>query len=298
MRAQGLGERTIHDRVQLVSRSAEVACADPMLMDVGEVAIALGNPNWKPSTRGTYYFALRAWFRWLKSSGRRLDNPIEGIPSPKIPKTRPRPIPSEYLEQLLATRMKFRTRTMVLLALYEGLRVHEIAKINATDVDLVAGTLVVIGKGRVERLLPLQADVAAAAAVMPTRGWWFPTYKPNKMFPHGGGHILPRSVSTIIGNVMSRACVPGTPHAMRHWFATELLESGADIRVVQTLLGHASLSSTEIYTHVKDERRAEAVARLPRITHDQMIRARARDAKNAPPAYRGRGMLPDIEIGA
>lgn len=208
---------------------------------------------------------LRSWFRWLRQSGHRDDDPLADLKAPRVPRRHPRPIATTHLEHLLSIRMKRRTRMMILLAAYEGLRVHEIAKMRPEHVDEAAGALFVVGKGGVERDLPLHEAVLDALVYMPRRGWWFPAYKPNELFPRGGGHILPRSVSTVISDTMARAGVPGSAHSLRHWFATALLTEGADTRTVQELLGHASLATTQIYTEVADTRRAEAVHRLPRF---------------------------------
>ena len=236
-------------------------------MSQDDVVLVLGG-RWKVSTRVAYHRALHAWFRWLVETDRWLEDPMDRMKAPKVPRSKPRPVTNTQLERILATRMKRNTRAMILLAAYAGLRVHEVAKVHVDDLDLAEGTLHVAGKGGHEREVPLHEDLAAAADWMPARGWWFPARKPNVAFPVGGGHILSRSVSSVIGNVMTRAGVRGTPHCLRHWFATELLEQGADARTVQ-LLGHASLATTQIYTLVTDERRQAAVHRLPRVDRDR-----------------------------
>lgn len=268
MRSQGISERTSTERVRFVGWVADYHQLDPVRMSPDDVVLVLGGPServWKPSTRVAYHRALRAWFRWLVDTDRWIDDPMRKMKAPRAPKGKPRPVSNAGLERMLATRMKRNTRAMILLGAYAGLRVMEIAKVHVDDIDLAEGNLHVAGKGGHERDIPLHEDLAAAADWMPARGWWFPAYKPNREFPVGGGHILSGSVSTVIGDVMTRAGVRGTPHCLRHWFATELLEQGADARTVQELLGHASLATTQIYTLVTDDRRQAAVARLPRV---------------------------------
>jgi len=101
---------------------------------------------------------------------------------------------------------------------------------------------------------PLLVD---AALTMPTRGWWFPS---NRRRP--GDHVRGKGVSDIIGNAMRRADARGTPHCLRHWTGTTLLDDGADLRTVQELLRHKSVATTQIYTKVPDARRHDAVNRL------------------------------------
>jgi integrase/recombinase XerD len=139
---------------------------------------------------------------------------------------------------------------------FAGLRVHEIVKIR--DVDPTARTLRVTGKGNVTAVLPLHPLLVEAAQGMPRRGWWFPG---NSHWP--GQPIRSRGVADIIGQAMDRAGTPGgTVHRLRHWYGTELVADGADLRTAQTLLRHANLNTTAIYTQVVDSKRVEAIDRL------------------------------------
>jgi integrase/recombinase XerD len=153
--------------------------------------------------------------------------------------------------------MHRRTLIMVLLAALAGLRVHEIAKVRGEDVDIDDRTLRVTGKGGRSDTLPLHPLLVAAALTMPTRGWWFPA---NARRP--GDHVHAKSVSDIIGQAMLRAEIPGTPHGLRHWYGTNLVATGADLRTAQTLLRHANLQTTAIYIAVADQKRSEAVDKL------------------------------------
>lgn len=145
---------------------------------------------------------------------------------------------------------------MILLALLAGLRVHEIAKIRGEDFDLMAGLLWVRGKVRKLKSVPLHPRLVELASEMPAEGWWFP------MRGAPSEHVHAKSVSDVVGRTMRRAGVNGTPHALRHWFGSTLLDEDVDIRVVQELMRHKSIASTQVYTAVPTGRRREAVGRL------------------------------------
>lgn len=269
MQARGMAKRTVHERPQMVGRVAEASDVSPHDLTSRQILTYLARSGASQATRANYHVALTAWCKWLVEHGHREDDPMAQVPRPKIPRRRPRPVETAHLEQLLASRMHRRTRTMILLAAFQGLRVHEIAKIRGEDVDLVGKRLYVVGKGGVDEWLPLHPRIAAEAVGYPRRGYWFTTYVGN--LERGDdrrrtvGPILPASVSSIMSIAMARAGVPGSAHALRHWYGTQLVRAGADLRTAQTLLRHASLATTAIYVGVGEDRRVEAIGRLPDI---------------------------------
>lgn len=210
--------------------------------------------NWSATTRHTYHCALQAWFLWLQVQGHRTDNPMIRVGKPRRPRSKPRPISDQELRRMLRTRMNQRTRTMVVLAAFAGLRVHEIAKIRGEHVDLVGRQMTIVGKGGHKDVLPLSHFIIEQAYRMPREGFWFPGADE--------GHQHRESVGDAIKQVMVRAGVVGSAHCLRHWYGSALLERGVDVRVVQELMRHASLTSTQIYTEVKDHRRVEGIERL------------------------------------
>lgn len=256
MRAEGLAERTVTDRPAIVRRAAAAVGARPTELTTDQLVDYLA---WLPSsgTRQTYFSALRSWHLWLTAQGIRADDPTADLRRPRAPRRRPRPVATGHLDRLLASGIRGRTRTAVLLCSYQGLRVHEAAKIRGEDVDLVAGTLRVVGKGGVEEYLPLHHLIAAEAKRYPDRGFWFPSHT------RPGRPIRSNSLSDSISKAMSRADVPGTAHCLRHWYGTELVRSGVNVRVVQTLLRHASLATTAIYVKVDADQQRAALDLLP-----------------------------------
>lgn len=213
--------------------------------------------QWSQATACTYYAYLNGWYKWLQGQDIRADNPMAKIGAPKSPERLPRPVSDADVRSLLTSNTYTRTHAMVLLAALQGLRVHEIAKIRAEDIDIDAGTLTVKGKGGSHNLLPLHARVAEYAWRMPRKGWWFPA---NATRP--GEHVLSKSVSQSISNAMGRCGIRATPHALRHFFASRLLADGADIYTVRDLLRHKNVSTTAIYAKLPDEFRRDAIDRL------------------------------------
>jgi integrase/recombinase XerD len=258
MRAEGLSVRTVVEWPRIVLRAARWADAPPTALSTTDLADYLAAlPS--AATRQTYYTALRAWHRWLVATGRRPDDPLAALRRPRAPRGTPHPVATAHLEALLASGIRRRTRTAILLAAYQGLRVHEVVKVRGEDVDLIGRRLRVVGKGGVDKWLPLHPVIATEARRYPRRGYWFPS-------PSRPDHPIRRdSLSAVISRAMRRCDVPGTAHSLRHWFGTELLRSGANAREAQELLRHASLATVAVYTLVASEAQEAAINRLPTL---------------------------------
>lgn len=276
--AQSLSRRTVEERSGAVARMSLWCNTPPECVTVDQIAAWLAQGEWAASTRTTYYTALTAWFLWLQVQEHRIDNPMVKIGKPKRPRGEPRPISNADLCRILGIRMNRRTRAMILLAAFAGLRVHEIAKLRGEHLDLVDRRITVAGKGGVTVTLPLHHRIVehAYAAAMPRSGWWFPG--------SDRGHQRRESVGGSIKDVMVRASVQGSAHQLRHWFGSELLANGVDLRVVQELMRHASVASTQIYTRVTDQRRIAGIDSLdparPRISPASPLRTQPIDMRD------------------
>lgn len=248
--------RTIGERISTISRFLAETGTDPCAATAMDVAGWLASHGeWGPSTAATYFSYLQSWHKWLVLMDHRADNPMGKLVSPRRPDRSPRPISDDELRRLVNTKMHHRTRVMILLAALAGLRVSEIAQVRGEDIS--DDRIYIVGKGGKQAWVPLHPVLQEIAATMPARGWWFPG---NCRRP--GQHVLSKGVSDIIGAAMRRAAVNGTPHALRHWYATTLLAEGADLRTVQELMRHSSVQTTQVYTRVPDERRVAAIGRL------------------------------------
>lgn len=260
MQAEGHSKNTITPRIRRVELLGQAIGRPPEDATTDEIVGYMASLTLKPAGRATYFGHLRAWFAWLVNEQYREDNPMDRMKSPKVPRREPRPVTDRELQAILAVPVRKRTRMMLLLAALQGLRCHEIAKVRGEEVNIMDGLITVTGKGGVTATLQLHPMVRDLAGEFPRRGWWFPTYKGNVNGEQGP--VLPRSVSHIVSEVFKRAGVSGGAHRLRHWHATELLDSGTDVRVVQTLLRHANLSTTALYTQVNREQQRAAIDRL------------------------------------
>jgi len=208
--------------------------------------------------------ALRSWFRFLCREGVLTANPAEGVRGPRQEKKLPHFLTGNEITRLLATPegdspLVLRDRAMLETLYSGGLRVGELVGLTLDDLDLDGGTVTVRGKGKRERIAILgEPAVAAIQAWLEARGAVarIPARQRAVFLNHRGGRLSVRSVGRLLEKYLAQAGLdPRTsPHTLRHSFATHLLDAGADIRGVQELLGHRSLTTTQIYTHVSTQR--------------------------------------------
>lgn len=251
-------ERTISERCRVIEQFLTETGVHPLTAEPMDIARWMAaHEEWGQSTAATYHSYLMSFYKWLVMMNHRDENPMFKLQAPRRPERSPRPIADDDLIRLLNLRVHHRTKVMILLGALAGLRVAEIARVKASDIDLQAGRIHVTGKGNKRNWVPVHPLLVEVAATMPTDGYWFPG---NCRRP--GEHIRSKSVSDIIGQAMRRAGVTGTPHSLRHWYATTLLAEGADLRTVQELMRHSSVQTTQVYTQVPDARRRDAVGRL------------------------------------
>jgi integrase/recombinase XerC len=213
--------------------------------------------------------ALRSWFRFLCRQGLIEANPADGLRSPRQDKKLPHFLSEEELNRLLekpptGKPLGIRDRAILETLYSAGVRVSELTGLNVEDVDVDSGLAVVRGKGKRERLVPLGRPALAALKRWLT--WRDEMAKkksrtsPAVFLNKNGSRLSSRSVGRLLEKYLALAGLdPRTsPHTLRHSFATHLLDRGADIRSVQELLGHRSLGTTQIYTHVTTNRLKES----------------------------------------
>ena len=223
--------------------------------------------------------AVRGWHRFLALEGRTSADPAEGVRPPKTPLRLPKAISVDQVERLLAaaslgdTPVSLRDRALFEVLYGAGARISEAIGLDVDDIDLQTGTVRLFGKGSKERLVPVgrYAREAVAAYLVRARPALAARGKgPPAVFLGARGARLSRQTAwAALAAAGERAGLSGhlSPHTLRHSFATHLLEGGADVRVVQELLGHASVTTTQIYTMV-------TVARLREVYAESHPRAR------------------------
>lgn len=207
--------------------------------------------------------AIRSFHRFLVREGLADADPSTTTSRPRLPRALPKPLPVDDVLRLLdappsATPAGIRDRAVLETLYGAGLRVSELAGLDVDDVDLESGSVRVLGKGGKEREVPLGRHAVRAIRAYLTRT------RPDLAAPRSrgalflnlrGGRLTRQGVAGILAAAVARAGVRArvSPHTLRHSFATHLLEGGADVRVVQELLGHASVGTTQVYTLVTQD---------------------------------------------
>lgn len=250
--------------------------------------IYLGKQELAPSTRARKLSALRQLFQFLYAETIREDNPAAVLPSPKQARSLPATLGAREMEALIATANADdtpkgkRLRALLELCYGAGLRVSELVSLPLSAVRAGADHLIVTGKGAKERLVPLGSHARAAlAAYMELRHvflregqaspWLFP-------YARAEGHLTRQQFGVMLKELAQAAGLHPeavSPHTLRHSFASHLLEGGADLRVIQELLGHADIATTQIYTHVADARLKKVVEEKHPLGRKSGIRQKA-----------------------
>lgn len=237
--------------------------ADPVAgtaLDARAFLMVLGERGLAASTVARRLAALRTFYDDHHGSD---GNPFRKVRPPRIPKRLPKVLSENDMQQLLdgsaIEGLSTRDRAVCELLYATGIRVSECSGLGLGDVDLAGGTVKVLGKGNKERLVPLgrSAAVAIHAWMHERRGG---SGSSALFLNTRGGALTARSLRRVVSRALSAAGLSGagSPHTFRHSFATHLLDHGADLRVVQELLGHASVATTQRYTHVSAERLRQA----------------------------------------
>lgn len=215
-----------------------------------------------PRTRATYYDTIVRFYRWAAGRGNVIDyDPTAQMGRPRVPRGVPRPATDDQTA-IACSRALDPWRLHCRLAAFAGARCCEIARLARDDID--ERDIVLRGKGGHERIVPTPPEVWEMVERMPAGPV---TARPGNTRTRGGPATedwVSRSTNAHLQRVLGLAV---TIHQFRHWYATQALANGGDLRAVQELLGHKSVATTQIYTAVPDERRRAVVAAMPRLGH-------------------------------
>jgi integrase/recombinase XerC len=234
-----------------------------------------GQRRFDRRTLHNHVSGLRSFFKYWQQEGKIPRNPLAGVPLPKLEKRLPKFLTEDQMRALLAgpqrlldnaaidARTACRDRLVMELLYGGGLRVSELVGLNHGSLDAETGVARVVGKGRKERLCPLGRTAVAVARKF--RDDFAPATDPSSALLTGkdGRRMAVRQVQLMLKRYLALAGLPLdlTPHKLRHSYATHLLNAGADLRLVQELLGHAQLATTQVYTHVSVARLKEVYAK-------------------------------------
>ena len=205
--------------------------------------------------------SIRGFFKWLCANEICEKNPDLTLESPKVPKRLPKVMTIEEINKILSENLNKKEKLIVELLYGCGLRVSELVNLKVNDVDSSAKYLRCVGKGSKERIVPIGSMALKAlknyekerSLILQTKG------KTSKslFLTNDGKSITRQEVYTFIHSLGAKIHKSISPHTLRHSFATHLLENGADLRVVQELLGHSDVSTTQLYTHISKKRLKE-----------------------------------------
>jgi integrase/recombinase XerD len=222
--------------------------------------------------------AVKSFHRFLIREGITTNHPTAALPLPKVPERLPDVVSIRDIERFLSQPFPqgpvgHRDRAMFEVLYGCGIRVSELTGLDLRDVDLAEGYLRVLGKGRKERVTPIAGAAAAALQDYLTHGRPFLRTKhgasrqhPDAVFLNvRGGRLTRATIHALVHSYGGRVGLDLHPHTLRHSFATHLLEGGADLRALQEMLGHADISTTQVYTHVdRSHLREEYLSTHPR----------------------------------
>lgn len=264
--------RDLEDADDFVREGLTRADTDALRLYMGELA----RRGFAPSSQARRLSALRQFYRFLYGEGLRGDDPTGTLESPRRRAALPKVLGETETARVLALAAReaehgdpaaLRLLAMVELLYGTGLRVSELVSLPVSVARTADRFVLVRGKGGRERMVPLSRTVKAALdRWMAVRRLLGDLAEGNWLFPaqSGSGHVARQVVARELKGLAARAGVSASavsPHVMRHAFASHLLQNGADLRAVQQLLGHADISTTQIYTHVLEKRLVELVSR-------------------------------------
>lgn len=251
----------------------ENSCEEVNFSKVREYLHFIQKFNYKKNTIARKIASIRTFYKYLYREKKVDSNPAMNLTTPKRPKSLPKFLTQEEVEKILnnvkiETPSGYRNRAILELLWATGMRVSELSGLDFGNLNLANNEITVFGKGSKERIILVtnraksyvERYIDTARPLIP-KGYRLeePTEKSPVFINNTGYRLQTKTIRNVINEIVEKIELPKkvTPHVFRHSFATHLIENGADLRVVQELLGHASISNTQIYTHVSTGRLKE-----------------------------------------
>lgn len=247
-------------------------CEDVTFAKIREYLHFIQKFQYKKTTLARKISSLRTFYKYLFREKKVDSNPASNLNSPKRPRNLPKFLSTYEVEQILNnvkmdTPAGFRNRTILELLWATGMRISELSGLNFSDLNLEENEIKVFGKGAKERIILVSERAKSyleryieTARPLVAKGYEVYHDDDSPVFINNTGYRLqPKTVRNAINDIVEKIDLPKhvTPHVFRHSFATHLIENGADLRIVQELLGHASISNTQIYTHISSQHMKE-----------------------------------------
>lgn len=218
----------------------------------------LYDKNYTPFTIARQIASIKGFFKWTCINEILLNNPALALEQPKLPKRLPKVLSVNEIKELLSKDMSIMNKAIFELLYASGLRVSELADITLNNIDLPAKYVKCLGKGSKERIVPMgEMACKAIKDYLKEREYIVKKYNLTLKYcfiKENGKKLTRQDVYSFISSIGKNINKTISPHTIRHSFATHLLENGADLRIVQELLGHSDVSTTQLYTHISKKR--------------------------------------------
>jgi len=265
---KGLSDNTISayrsDLLLFIDYCVQSGIYDPDSVSrnlLNSYVLSLRQNNMNPRTVVRKIASLRGFFKWLYGNEFIKNNPATYLEQPKLPKRLPKVVTLQEIKEIFHFDMNAEDNLIVELLYDCGLRVSELVNLKISDIDTKSKYIKCVGKGSKERLIPFGKSAKSAInKYLVQRDKIISKYGLNtkKLFIKDSGNFLTRQdVYNFVRSLGEKIHKHISPHTLRHSFATHLLENGADLRVVQELLGHSDVSTTQLYTHITKKRLKE-----------------------------------------
>jgi len=218
----------------------------------------LRQENYAPTSITRKIASIRGWFKWIVANEISTNDPTAGLEQPKLSRHLPKVLTMKDLSLIFSEELTTLEKAVAELLYAAGLRVSELSNLTLQNINLEQDYVRCMGKGSKERLIPIgrKAKEAVKNYLSERETILFKNdLKTNHLFLNSKGqHISRQKIYTIIKSLGEKIDKTISPHTLRHSFATHMLENGADLRVVQELLGHSDVSTTQLYTHISKKR--------------------------------------------